>query len=66
MKLRNGKNTEKYRVRIKEEFNTKHCFYIDKEQNKEYFSISRTIYKTNLIFKKEILKKFKEEFDSIE
>ena len=63
MKLRNRKDTEKKHVRIKEDFNKRHCFYIDKKQNKEYFKISRETYKNNLINRREILKQFKAEFN---
>ena len=66
MKLRNGKDTEKKRVKIKEDLSTNVFLYIDLEQRKEYFSISRANYKINLMFRKEILMKLKEEFDNID
>ena len=65
MKLRNGKDTEKKRVRIKEELSTNIFMYIDKEQRIEYFKISRTNCKVNLQFRKEIQKQLKQEIDSI-
>jgi hypothetical protein len=65
MKLRNGKDTEKKRVRIKEELSTNVFMYIDKEQRIEYFKISRTNCKVNLQFRKEIQKQLKQEIDSI-
>ena len=66
MKLRNGKDTEKKRVKIKEDLSTNVFLYIDSEQRKEYFRVSRTNYKINLMFRKEILMKLKEEFDNID
>jgi hypothetical protein len=65
MKLRNGKDTEKKRVRIKEELSTNVFMYIDKEQRVEYFKISRTNCNVNLQFRKEIQKQLKQEIDSI-
>jgi hypothetical protein len=65
MKLRNGKDTEKKRVRIKEELSTNVFLYIDKEMRKEYFRASITTYKINSIFRREILKKLKDEIESI-
>jgi hypothetical protein len=65
MKLRNGKDTEKKRVRIKEDLSTNVFLYIDPEQRKEYFRVSRENYKLNLMFRREILMKLKEEFDNI-
>ena len=65
MKLRNGKDTEKKRVRIKEELSTNIFMYIDKEQRIEYFKISRTNCKVNLQFRKEIQKQLKQEIESI-
>jgi hypothetical protein len=66
MKLRNGKDTEKKRVRIKEELSTNHFIYIDKEVRKEYFRVSLSNYKINRIFIKDILKNLKEEMEKIE
>jgi hypothetical protein len=66
MKLRNGKDTEKKRVRIKEELSTNQFLYIDKEVRKEYFKVSLSNYKINRIFIKEILKNLKEEMDKIQ
>jgi hypothetical protein len=66
MKLRNGKDTEKKRVRIKEELSTNCFLYIDKEVRKEYFRVSLSNYKINRIFIKDILKNLKEEMDKIE
>jgi hypothetical protein len=66
MKLRNGKDTEKKRVRIKEELSTNQFLYIDKEVRKEYFKVSLSNYKKNKIFIKDILKNLKEEMDKIE
>ena len=66
MKLRNGKDTEKKRVRIKEELSTNVFLYIDKEQRKEYFKVSLSYYKINKIFIKEILKNLREEMERIE
>ena len=66
MKLRNGKDTEKKRVRIKEELSTNQFLYIDKEVRKEYFKVSLSNYKINRIFIKEILKNLKEEMEKIE
>jgi len=65
MKLRNGKDTEKKRVRIKEDLSTNVFLYIDPEQRKEYFRVSRENYKLNLMFRREILMKLKEEFNNI-
>ena len=65
MKLRNGKDTEKKRVRIKEELSTNVFMYIDKEQRIEYFKISRTNCKVNLQFRKEIQNQLKQEIESI-
>jgi uncharacterized OsmC-like protein len=65
MKLRNGKDTEKKRVRIKEELSTNIFMYIDKEQRAEYFEISRTNCKVNLLFRKEIKNQLKQEIESI-
>jgi len=65
MKLRNGKDTEKKRVRIKEELSTNHFIYIDKEVRKEYFRVSLSNYKINRIFIKDILKNLKEEMEKI-
>ena len=65
MKLRNGKDTEKKRVRIKEDLSTNVFLYIDPEQRKEYFRVSRENYKLNLMFRREILMKLKKEFDNI-
>jgi hypothetical protein len=65
MKLRNGKDTEKKRVRIKEELSTNIFMYIDKEQRIEYFKISRTNCKVNLQFRKEIQTQLKQEIESI-
>jgi hypothetical protein len=65
MKLRAGKDTEKKRVRIKEELSTNVFLYIDKEQRIEYFKISRINCKINLLFRKEIQKQLKQEIDSI-
>lgn len=56
MKLRNGKYTKKNRLNIKEEFNTNHFFYIDKEQNKKYFKFSMSYYKINRINKEKLEK----------
>lgn len=66
MKLRNGKDTEKKRVRIKEELSTNRFLYIDKDMRKEYFKISLSNYKINMIFRKEILKSLKDEIERIE
>jgi hypothetical protein len=66
MKLRNGKDTEKKRVRIKEELSTNQFLYIDKEVRKEYFKVSLSNYKINRIFIKDILKNLKEEMEKIE
>lgn len=66
MKLRNGKDTEKKRVRIREELSTNAFLYIDKETRKDYFRLSVTTYKINSMFKREILKTLKQEFESIE
>lgn len=66
MKLRNGKDTEKKRVRIKEELSTNAFLYIDKEVRKEYFKVSLSYYKINKIFIKEILKNLREEMERIE
>ena len=66
MKLRKGKDTEKKRVRIKEELSTNVFLYIDKEQRKEYFKVSLSYYKINKIFIKEILKNLREEMERIE
>ena len=66
MKLRNGKDTEKKRVRIKEELSTNVFLYIDKELRKEYFKVSLSYYKINKIFIKEILKNLREEMERIE
>ena len=66
MKLRNGKDTEKKRVRIKEELSTNVFLYIDKEVRKEYFKVSLSYYKINKIFIKEILKNLREEMERIE
>ena len=66
MKLRNGKDTEKKRVRIKEELSTNQFLYIDKEVRKEYFKVSLSNYKINRIFIKDILKNLKQEMDKIE
>ena len=65
MKLRNGKDTEKKRVRIREEFSTNAFLYINKEMRKEYFRASIATYKINSIFKREILKQLKNEIESI-
>lgn len=65
MKLRNGKDTEKKRVRIKEELSTNIFMYIDKEQRVEYFKISRANCKVNLQFRKEIQNQLKQEIESI-
>jgi hypothetical protein len=65
MKLRNGKDTEKKRVRIKEELSTNVFMYIDKDQRMEYFKISRKNCNINLQFRKEIQKQLKQEIDSI-
>ena len=65
MKLRNGKDTEKKRVRIKEDLSTNVFLYIDPEQRKEYFRVSRENYKLNLMFRREILMRLKKEFDNI-
>lgn len=65
MKLRNGKDTEKKRVRIKEDLSTNVFLYIDTEQRKEYFRVSRENYKLNLMFRREILMRLKNEFDNI-
>jgi hypothetical protein len=65
MKLRAGKDTEKKRVRIKEELSTNVFLYIDKEQRIEYFKISRTNCKINLLFRKEIQKQLKQEIERI-
>lgn len=65
MKLRNGKDTEKKRVRIKEDLSTNVFLYIDPEQRKEYFRVSRENYKLNLMFRREILMRLKNEFDNI-
>ena len=66
MKLRNGKDTEKKRVRIKEELSTNAFLYIDKEVRKEYFKVSLSYDKINKIFIKEILKNLREEMERIE
>ena len=66
MKLRNGKDTEKKRVRIKEELSTNQFLYIDKDIRKEYFKLSLSNYKINMIFRKEILKSLKDEIERIE
>ena len=66
MKLRNGKDTEKKRVRIKEELSTNQFLYIDKDMRKEYFKLSLSNYKINMIFRKEILKSLKDEIERIE
>jgi hypothetical protein len=66
MRLRNGKDTEKKRVRIREEFSTNAFLYIDKEMRKEYFKVSLTNYKINSIFRKEILKQLKDEIEAID
>lgn len=65
MKLRNGKDTEKKRVRIKEELSTNCFLYINSEQRKDYFRLSQSNCKINLLFRKEILKMLKEEYDNI-
>ena len=65
MKLRNGKDTEKKRVRIREEFSTNLFLYIDKEMRKEYFRVSVANYKINSIFRKEILSQLKDEIERI-
>jgi len=66
MKLRNGKDTEKKRVRIREELSTNIFLYIDKEMRKDYFKTSLTDYKINLIFRKEIMQQLKTEIETIE
>jgi hypothetical protein len=66
MKLRNGKDTEKKRVRIREELSTNVFLYIDKEMRKDYFKTSLTDYKINLIFRKEIMQQLKTEIETIE
>jgi hypothetical protein len=66
MRLRNGKDTEKKRVRIREDFSTNAFLYIDKEMRKEYFKVSLTNYKINSIFRKEILKQLKDEIEAID
>jgi len=65
MKLRNGKDTEKKRVRIREELSTYVFLYIDKEMRKDYFRTSLTDYKINLIFRKEIMQQLKTEIETI-
>jgi hypothetical protein len=65
MKLRNGKDTEKKRVRIREELSTNVFLYIDKEMRKDYFRTSLTDYKINLIFRKEIMQQLKTEIETI-
>lgn len=65
MKLRNGKNTEKKRVRIREELNTNIFLYINKEMRKDYFKTSLTDYKINLIFRKEIKQQLQTEIETI-
>lgn len=65
MKLRNGKDTEKKRVRIREELSTNSFMYIDKEMRKEYFRVSVANYKINSIFRKEILSQLKDEIERI-
>jgi len=66
MKLRNGKDTEKKRVRIREELSTNVFLYIDKEMRKDYFKTSLTDYKINLILRKEIMQQLKTEIETIE
>jgi hypothetical protein len=66
MKLRNGKDTEKKRVRIREELSTNIFLYINKEMRKDYFKTSLTDYKINLIFRKEIMQQLKTEIETIE
>jgi len=66
MKLRNGKDTEKKRVRIREKLSTNVFLYIDKEMRKDYFKTSLTDYKINLIFRKEIMQQLKTEIETIE
>ena len=65
MKLRNGKDTEKKRVRIREELSTNVFLYIDKDIRKEYFKVSLLNYKMNVIFRRDILKNLKEEMEKI-
>lgn len=65
MKLRNGKDTEKKRVRIREELSTNIFLYIDKEIRKDYFKTSLRDYKINSIFRREILQQLKTEIESI-
>ena len=65
MKLRNGKDTEKKRVRIREELSTNVFLYIDKDIRKEYFKVSLLNYKMNVIFRRDILKNLKEEIEKI-
>ena len=65
MKLRNGKDTEKKRVRIREELSTNGFLYIDKDIRKEYFKVSLLNYKMNVIFRRDILKNLKEEMEKI-
>jgi hypothetical protein len=66
MKLRNGKDTEKKRVRIREELSTNIFLYINKKIRKDYFKTSLTDYKINLIFRKEIMQQLKTEIETIE
>lgn len=66
MKLRSGKDTEKKRVRIREELSTNAFLYIDKEIRKDYFRLSITTYKINSMFRREILKTLKQEIENIE
>jgi hypothetical protein len=65
MKLRNGKDTEKKRVRIREELSTNVFLYIDKEIRKDYFKTSIRDYKINSIFRREILQQLKTEIETI-
>jgi len=65
MKLRNGKDTEKKHVRIREELNTNVFLYIDKKIRKDYFKTSFRNIEINLIFRREIKKQLKTEIECI-
>ena len=65
MKLRNRKDTEKKRVRIREEFSTNAFLYFDKGIRKDYFKTSLNNIKINLIFRREIKKRLKTEIECI-
>ena len=65
MKLRNRKDTEKKRVRIREELSTNAFLYFDKGIRKDYFKTSLNNIKINLIFRREIKKRLKTEIECI-